>query len=211
MPADAEPEHIHEVFVMAVRSASSCIGRGVPTIDASILLAPVRSGVITPLSLIGFKIDRTEETKEPKESKELKPDSKSGKGGPQPQPTAPVLSALGFDLKFTASPDSLRDFLNALTRDKQAFFVVRRFKVTTLSKDGVPMLAPSKAAIATPVEPAAPGQPQAAPVAQYILGDEHVEVEMRVDLLTALPPPPPPPTPGEKSAKPPTKEGTKQP
>lgn len=164
-----------------------------------------------PLSLIGFKIDRTEETKEPKESKELKPDSKSGKGGTQPQPTAPVLSALGFDLKFTASPDSLRDFLNALTRDKQAFFVVRRIKVTTLSKEGVPMLAPSKAAVANPAEPAAPGQPQAAPVAQYILGDEHVEVEMRVDLLTALPPPPPPPTLGEKSAKPPTKEGTKQP
>jgi hypothetical protein len=122
-----------------------------------------------------------------------------------------VLSALSFDLKFTASPDSLRDFLNALTRDKQAFFVVRRIKVNTLSREGVPMLAPSKAIAAIPAEPALSGQPPAAPVAQYILGDEHVEVEMRVDLLSVLPAPVPPPAASGKSAKPPTKEGTKQP
>jgi hypothetical protein len=164
-----------------------------------------------PLSLTGFKIDRPDETKETKESKDLKPDSKSGKVAPQPQQTLPVLSALGFDLKFTASPDSLRDFLNALTRDKQAFFVVRRIKVTTLSKEGVPMTAPSKTAVVTPIEPLTSGQPQTASVAQYILGDEHIEVEMRVDQLTTLPQPPPPPTPGEKSTKPSTKEGTKQP
>jgi hypothetical protein len=161
-----------------------------------------------PLSLNGFKIDRPDETKE---SKDLKPDSKSGKGAPQPQQTLPVLSALGFNLKFTASPDSFRDFLNALTRDRQAFFVVRRIKVTTLSKDGVPMTAPSKTPLVTPSEPLTSGQPQTGSVAQYILGDEHIEVEMRVDLLTALPEPPPPPTQGEKSTKPSTKEGTKQP
>jgi hypothetical protein len=157
-----------------------------------------------PLSLVGFKIDRSEELKE--SSPEVKPAKAN-----QPQPPPPVLSALSFDLKFTANPDSLRDFLNALTRDKQAFFVVRRIKVNTLSREGVPMLAPSKVIVAAPVEPASPGQPQAAPVAQYILGDEHVEVEMRVDLLSVLPAPAPPPTAGGKSAKPPTKEGTKQP
>ena len=154
-----------------------------------------------PKALIGFKIDRPEESKEPK------PDAKAGKPN-QAQPPAPVLSALGFDLKFTASPDSLRDFLNALTRDKQAFFVVRRIKVTTLSKEGVPMLAPSKAVLPAPAEPLTPGQPQAAVLAQYILGDEYVEVEMRVDLLSVLPPPLPP---AETSAKPPAKERTKQP
>lgn len=54
IPTDAEEEHIHEVFVMALRSASSCVRRGVSTIDANIILAPVRSGVVTPQSLIGF-------------------------------------------------------------------------------------------------------------------------------------------------------------
>jgi len=157
-----------------------------------------------PLSLIGFKVDRSEE------AKEVKAEVKSGKPN-QPQPLPPVLSVLGFDLKFTASPDSFRDFLNALTRDKQAFFVVRRIKVSTLSKEGVPMLAPSKAITAAPPEPAVPGQPQAAAVAQYILGDEHVEVELRVDLLSVLPPAAPSSTPPEKSAKPQAKEGTKQP
>jgi len=73
------------------------------------------------------------------------------------------------------------------------------------------MTAPSKTAVVTPSEPLTSGQPQAASVAQYILGDEHIEVEMRVDQLTTLPQPPPPPTPGEKSTKPSTKEGTKQP
>jgi hypothetical protein len=153
-----------------------------------------------PLALVGFKIDRTEEPKEPKA------DAKSGKSS---QPPATVLSALGFDLKFTASPDSLRDFLNGLNRDKHAFYVVRRIKVSTLSKDGVPMLAPSKTVLAPPGgDPPAVGQPQTVSVAQYILGDEHIEVEMRVDLLSMIPPPP---QAADKSAKPPTKEGNKQP
>ncbi len=157
-----------------------------------------------PLALLSFKIDRTEEPKD------LKPDAKATKPNQQPPP-APVLSALGFDLKFTASPDSLRGFLNALTLDKKAFFVVRRMKVSTLSKEGVPMLAPSKTTVTAQVEPATPGQPQATAVAQYILGDEHVEVEMRLDLLSVLPQAAPSPTPAEKSAKAQTKEGTKQP
>jgi hypothetical protein len=156
-----------------------------------------------PLSLIAFKVDR------PEEPKEIKPDPKSGKS---PQTSPAVLSAQGFDLKFTASPDSLRDFLNALTRDRQAFFVVRRIKITTLSKDGVPMLAPSKAVTAPPADPSAAGQPVAPMLAQYILGDEHVEVELRVDLLSVLPLASSTPMPAaDKSTKPPTKEGTKKP
>jgi hypothetical protein len=156
-----------------------------------------------PLSLIAFKIDRSEDPKE------IKPDPKSGK---PPQASPAILSAQGFDLKFTASPDSLRDFLNALARDRQAFFVVRRIKVTTLSKDGVPMLAPSKTVTAPPAEPSAAGQPVAPTVAQYILGDEHVEVELRVDLLSVLPLASTTPLPGgDKSTKPATKEGTKKP
>lgn len=169
-----------------------------------------------PLSLISFKIDRKEESKDsPKDVKEPKPDPKSGKPS-QAQPPVRVLSTLGFDLKFTATPDSFRDFLNALTRDKQAFFVVRRLKVTTLSKEGVPMVAPGKAVVAAPVEPTNPGQPQAPAVAQYILGDEHVEVEMRVDLLSSLlaevrPVETSDALSAEKSAKLPSKEGTRQP
>jgi hypothetical protein len=47
-------------------------------------------------------------------------------------------------------------------------------------------------------------------VAQYILGDEHVEVEMRVDLLSVLPLVSASPLPvGDKSAKPAAKGGTK--
>lgn len=169
-----------------------------------------------PLALVSFKIERKEEPKEPvKEAKETKVDAKSGKPS-QAQPPVRVLGAVGFDLKFTATPDSLRDFLNALTRDKKAFFVVRRLKITTLSKEGVPMQAPSKVTAAAPVDPSAAGQPQATTVAQYILGDEHVEVEMRVDLMTSLLAEAPLPdksggTPGDKNAQAASKGGTKQP
>ncbi len=151
-----------------------------------------------PLRLIRFKIDRTEE---PKETKTETGAKKAG----QPQPLKPVLSALGFDLKFTATPDSLRDFLNTLTRDKHAFFVVRRIKVITQSKDskeGMPMVAPFRVSPPIPAEPAAPGAPQASALAEYILGEEHVEVDLRVDLLSFL---------TEKSPKTDEKEGTKQP
>jgi hypothetical protein len=167
-----------------------------------------------PIALIGFKIERKEEPKDPvKEAKEAKVEAKSGKPA-QAQPPVRVLGALGFELKFTATPDSLRDFLNAVTKDKKAFFVVRRLKVTTLSREGVPMLAPSKAIAAAPADPSAAGQPQAATVAQYILGDEHVEVEMRVDLMTSLLADAPLPdkaggSAGDKTGKPASKEGAK--
>jgi hypothetical protein len=170
-----------------------------------------------PIALVSFKIERKEEPKDPpREAKETKADAKSGKAVQAP-PTVRVLATQGFDLKFTATPDSFRDFLNALTRDKKAFFVVRRLRVTTLSKEGVPMLAPSKSIVAATVEPPTTGQtPAASAVAQYILGDEHVEVEMRVDLLTSLlaevPPLSKPGSPSQdKTAKPPSKEGAKQP
>ena len=91
------------------------------------------------------------------------------------------------------------------------------------------MLAPSKTIATAPVEPLPLGQPPVPPmptgqpasptglppaqaVAQYILGDEHIEVEMRVDLLTTLPPPESSSaSPGEKSPKPTAKEGAKKP
>lgn len=167
-----------------------------------------------PMALASFKIDRADDLKEAKTDPkpEAKPEPKGGKPGqPQAKPMAPALSVLGFDLKFTASPDSLRDFLNALARDKQAFYVVRRLKIATLSKEGIPMLAPSKAGGTPPTPSTSSGQPQSSPVAQYILGDEHVEVEARVDLLTVLPPPAASNPPAKSPSTSPAKEGAKQP
>ena len=78
------------------------------------------------------------------------------------------------------------------------------------------MLAPSKASVATPAEPLASSQSPTAALAQYILGEEHIEVDMSVDLITSLfaevPPPTKSGTPSpDKTAKSASKEGAKQP
>ncbi len=148
-----------------------------------------------PLAVRSFKVDRIEESKA-----DAKVEKADPKGGQARASSAPVLSSLGFEIWFGATPDSLRDFLNALTKEKRGLFVPRRMKITTVAKDASfkdvrdnrdirPMEAPRKGEIPQPVESSVPaGQRKPEPVAQYILGDEHIEVEMRLELLSTLPP-----------------------
>lgn len=141
-----------------------------------------------PRSLLSFKIYRPHETPEnQKDTRQTKTDQNASKSA-QSGTEGHVLDALWFFLKFTTSPDSLREFINSLARDSQTLFIVRKLKVTTLSKEGVNMVAPSKTFVAAPIESDALGQPKAPAEAQYILGDEYIEVEMRVDLVQVAKP-----------------------
>ncbi len=113
-------------------------------------------------------------------------------GKPDPKatavvPPAPALAAQGFDVQFSARAESLREFLNALTHENRAFFVTRNLKVTN-SKEKEPLKKGE-----TAVNPNAVLGGQSAPnaggdsVGRYVLGDEYVEVEMTIEMLSIPP------------------------
>lgn len=103
------------------------------------------------------------------------------------EPQAPSLNAQTFEVHFSARPESLREYLNALSTEKQAFFVVRNLKVVN-SKEKEP---PRKGENPSLPNIGSQGQPNLAPSVdastKYILGDEFVDVELTVESLT-LPP-----------------------
>jgi len=109
------------------------------------------------------------------------------------EPPAPPMVAQTFDIHFSARPENLREFLNALAKEKQAFFVPRNLKVVNSKekespKKGEAPIAGAALALGQQNAPTAPTSPIAADnSARYVLGDEFVEVELTVDALTVPP------------------------
>lgn len=103
------------------------------------------------------------------------------------EPQTPPLNAQTFEVHFSARPENLREYLNALTTEKQAFFVVRNLKVVN-SKEKEP---PRKGETASSLSVGSLGQPNLPPTGdvstRYILGDEYVDVELTVEALTVPP------------------------
>ena len=105
----------------------------------------------------------------------------------KPEPQAPNLNAQTFEVHFSARPENLREYLNALSTEKQAFFVVRNLKVVN-SKEKEP---PRKGEAPPSPNVGSLGQPNLPPSVdastKYILGDEYVDVELTVESLTVPP------------------------
>jgi len=147
-----------------------------------------------PISLRGFKIRTPEQLSEAESAAKQavqasnKPNSKTPKAAtpPTPAPAKPVLEAQTFTIQFTARPDSLRDFINTLANESRGIFVTRRIKIVN-NKEKEPPLKGNQVGLST-------GEP--APVVsqlgggtsfgRYVLGDENVEVEMTVDLMSLV-------------------------
>jgi len=156
-----------------------------------------------PLSLREFKV-RTPELEPDRVAPKpapVKVDPKAPKVAAPPPPPKPVLEAQSYTLQFTARPDSLRDFLNSLAAETRGLFVLRRIKVVN-NKEKEPPVKGVQLGVGTPEAglggPAVPGNPMGlggaaglgnptgagGSFARYVLGDEHVEVEMSIDLVT---------------------------
>ncbi len=105
----------------------------------------------------------------------------------KPVPKALTLNAQTFEVHFSVRPENLREYLNALSSEKQAFFVVRNLKVVN-SKEKEP---PRKGEAPSNLNGGAPGQSNLPPTVdastKYILGDEYVDVELTLESLTVPP------------------------
>ena len=112
---------------------------------------------------------------------------KDAKPEPPPAPAPPPkLNAQGFEVHFSARPENLREFLNALSTQKQAFFVSRNLKVANSKEKEAPKKgesSPNQGAFSLTAAPAAAADNSA----KYVLGDEFVDVELTLESLTVPP------------------------
>jgi hypothetical protein len=103
------------------------------------------------------------------------------------EPPAPAMVAQSFDLHFSARPENLREFLNALSAEKQAFFVPRNLKVVNSKEKDSPKKGETSVSGATIASIGGGASASGDNSARYVLGDEHVEVELTIDALTVPP------------------------
>ena len=143
-----------------------------------------------PISLRGFKIRAPEQLSEleaaskPPAPPPQKPDPKAPKVAAPPPPPKPILEAQTYTLQFTARPDSLRDFLNTVAAETRGLFVTRRLKIVNNKEKEPPIKGASVAAPEPALGSGALGG--GGSFAKYVLGDENVEVEMTVDLISLV-------------------------
>jgi len=85
------------------------------------------------------------------------------------------------DLTFKASPSAARKVLNQIASSSGQFYIIRTLYVRNEKDKGPPR---EKTAQPNPPvnEPAAPTQPANAPP-NFIVGDEHIEISARVEML----------------------------
>jgi hypothetical protein len=115
--------------------------------------------------------------------------------GSKKQESAPrkaSLSAQSFELAFSTRPERLRTFLNAISSEQGAFFIIRNLKVTNSKQKGPlkntePQPGEIPGNIPDPNVPdplAAPTNEAASP---YIVGEEHIDVKISIDLVALAP------------------------
>lgn len=118
-------------------------------------------------------------------------------GGKEAKESKPLVSKHYVDLSFTADQNAFRQFFNTVVGNEKQFFIVRRVDVKNQARTGPPKADPNAAAAAaapadqaapaaTPGAPAAPAPAAATPAAaalKYIVGEEKLDVAMRIDIV----------------------------
>lgn len=129
---------------------------------------------------------------------EAKPEDKKGGGKPSPKEAASKLAIHrhNITLKLLCDQQHFRDFLNAIVANKQQYFVPRLITVKNEKATGPARSSVVAEVTAPPVDPNAPpaaGTPQTpttAPVSQFIVGEERVEVTLLLEMLDFVEPAP---------------------
>ena len=120
---------------------------------------------------------------------------KAGKAEPQ-APLKASLSAQTFEIVFTTRPERLRTFLNGVSSEQKAFFIVRNLKVSNSKQRGPSKNLEPQAGDAvggstenTTADPLSSAPTE--PTSPYIVGEEHIEVRASIDLVALAPGPAP--------------------
>ena len=116
-------------------------------------------------------------------------------------PTAPLVTKYPIEVAFTALPNSFREALNSITSSNR-LYIVRALMIRNQMDKG-PSRVVSGANPADPNAPGAPGAPVTTPVdpnapplpdkgpppLRYVVGQEKLDVVLRIELTKVAPPP----------------------
>ena len=111
--------------------------------------------------------------------------ARSGRKGKPTEPKSTETKLLErnvVDLTFKAAPSAARKVLNEISISSGQFYIIRYLYVHNEKDKGLPR---EKSAEPAPPagEPAAPNQPANAAPLNFIVGNEHIEVSARVEML----------------------------
>lgn len=117
-------------------------------------------------------------------------------GAPAAAAAAPLVIKYPIEIAFTALPNSFREILNSITTAKR-LYVIRAVVIKNQMDKGparalpnVPITDPNAPAAAAPTDPNAPPLPDKGPPAlRYVVGQEKLNVVLRIELTTVMPPP----------------------
>lgn len=106
--------------------------------------------------------------------------------------TSPLVANHVVEIAFSASPAAARKVLNQVATAKEQLFIIRTLNVKNQVEKGPPRgAAPSAETTATPPpQPAAGGSPAPTPATatvHFIVGAEHVDVQVRVEIVSLAP------------------------
>lgn len=116
---------------------------------------------------------------------------KSSKTEPQTPPKA-SLSAQTFEIGFTTRPERLRTFLNGVSSEEKAFFIVRNLRISNSKQKGPsknlePQTGDPNAGAIEPTAPDPLNPASTEPASPYIVGEEYIEVRASIDLVALAP------------------------
>jgi hypothetical protein len=146
--------------------------------------------------------------KEKEKGRDKPKDSQKEKAKAQ-ESSKPIFESSFFRLQFVTRPGPLREFLNALASEKSCLLVTRNLKIENQNQKGPPKRSPEEIAAAAalasnpglnPLAQPAPPNPldalapasatgtpgSASELSQFIVGDEKIEVSMRVEFVSFL-------------------------
>ena len=118
--------------------------------------------------------------------REEKPAAPAPKGGKTEAPAAPLVQAHGITLVVFGDPAAMRKVLNEIVASKEQFYIPRGIAFKN-EKDKVQRI--DLAVTAPPPDPTAPAGATPAPAAPpappstYIVGEEHVEMTLHLELV----------------------------
>ena len=115
-------------------------------------------------------------------------------GKPGAAPATPLVVKYPIEIAFTALPNSFREVLNAITTAKRLYIVRAVLVKNEMDKGPARAVDPvTPAAPVAPVDPNAPPLPDnTPPPLRYVVGQERLNVVLRIELTKVAPPPPAP-------------------
>lgn len=154
------------------------------------LIVSARVDAFTSLTRTPLPEEKENPAATPEPEKERERSRGRGKtaGPKRKEAAAPVIASRAVEIGFSASPTATRKVLNGIATAKDQLFVIRTLNMKNQVDKGPPRGSTGGSApAATPAPAASPGGTPAPAGISFIVGTEHLDVQMKIEIINLLP------------------------